>query len=346
MTIVARAPVRLSFGGGGTDLPAYYARHGGFVVSAAIARYAVVVASPSPDEGIGVNSADYRAWRRWPAGVVPDLGEPLPLPRAALAWFAEQGLLPNGVDLFLAAEVPPGSGLGSSGAMAVAVCRALAAFAGVPDSPAAAAELACEIEIGRLGRPIGKQDQYAAAFGGLNAITFARDGVQVEPLALPPGVSAALEARLLLCWTGRCRDSASILTEQNAATGRDADLTRRLHRMKALAGDMRAALERSDLDGFGTLLDEGWRLKRGVHRAISSDAIDRWYALARDAGALGGKIAGAGGGGFLLLYVPPAARAAVVEVLSAEGLAPLAFAIDDGGATVAAIPDGAAVSAV
>ena len=130
MSTIARAPVRLSFGGGGTDLPAYYERHGGFVVSAAIGRYAMAVASPSADGGIGVNSADYRGWLRWPAGAIPEAGEPLSLPRAVLGWFAERAMLAAGVDLFLASEVPPGSGLGSSSAMTVAMIRALGEFAG------------------------------------------------------------------------------------------------------------------------------------------------------------------------------------------------------------------------
>jgi D-glycero-alpha-D-manno-heptose-7-phosphate kinase len=130
MSTIARAPVRLGFGGGGTDLPAYYERHGGFVVSAAIGRYAMAVASPSPDGGIGVNSADYRDWLRWSPGVFPESGEPLSLPRAVLGWFLEQGFLTDGVDLFLASEVPPGSGLGSSSAMTVAIVRALAEFVG------------------------------------------------------------------------------------------------------------------------------------------------------------------------------------------------------------------------
>ncbi len=332
-TIVARAPVRLSFGGGGTDLPAYADRFGGLVVSAAVTRYATAVASPSPDGGIGANSADYRAWLRWPAGALPDDGEPLSLPRAVLAWFAERGLLPDGVDLFTASEAPPGSGLGSSSAMAVAIVSALAAFAGSPMGAAEAARIACEIEIGRLGRPIGRQDQYAAAFGGLNAIDFEPGGVRVEPLALPPGAAEAVQRHLLLLSTGSTRDSATILSGQRART-EDGSALDRLHRLKLLAAEMRTALETGDLDGFGVLLDEGWRIKRGLAAGISSGAIDRWYAAAREAGVLGGKVCGAGGGGFLLLFAPPERHPDVLAALEPDGLRPLAVGIDSGGVRV------------
>jgi D-glycero-alpha-D-manno-heptose-7-phosphate kinase len=333
-TVIARAPVRLSFGGGGTDLPAYSDRFGGLVVSAAVTRYATAVASPSPDGGVGVNSADYRTWVRWPAGVVPDDGEPLSLPRAALAWFAERGLLPGGVELFTASEAPPGSGLGSSSAMAVAVVGALAAYAGLYLDAAGAAALACHLEIGRLGRPIGRQDQYAAALGGVNAIAFEPDGaVRPEPLDLAPETLAGLQAGLLLLSTGRTRDSASILAGQRARTEDGAALGR-LHRLKALAREMRSALEAGDLAGFGGLLDEGWRQKRGLAAGISTGPIDRWYLTAREAGALGGKVCGAGGGGFLLLFAPPARRADVLAALAPDGLTPLAVAIDPAGVRV------------
>jgi D-glycero-alpha-D-manno-heptose-7-phosphate kinase len=335
-TVVARAPVRLSFGGGGTDLPAYSDRFGGLVVSTAISRYAMAVASPSTDGGIGLNSADYRTWLRWPAGVLPDDGEPLSLPRAALGWFAERGLLPDGVELFTASEVPPGSGLGSSSAMAVAVVQALATFAGLDLGAIGAAALACDLEIDRLGRPIGRQDQYAAAIGGLNVIAFTLGGaVTVEPLALEPETLAGLQGGLLLLSMGDTRDSASILSGQRARTEDGAALDR-LHRLKRLALDIRVALADGDLAAFGALLDEGWRLKRGLTAGISSGAIDRWYVAAREAGALGGKVCGAGGGGFLLLFVDPARRGDVLAALQPDGLRPLAVAIDFAGVHAAA----------
>jgi D-glycero-alpha-D-manno-heptose-7-phosphate kinase len=332
MIAIGRAPVRISFGGGGSDLPAYYGAHGGFVVSAAIDRCCAAIVSPSADDALGVNSADLRCWtrldRRRP--IAPE--GPLALPLAALAWFQRHGAELPAVDLFLASEVPPGSGLGSSSAMTAALVQAIAAVLEWNLDPADTAEAACEIEIGILGRPIGKQDQYAASFGGVNAISFAVDGVTIEPLALPPGVERALEARLRLFATGRTRDSGEILRRQRACTERGGAVVERLHALKALAYEMRDALQAGELDGFGALLDQGWRLKRGLAAGISDDRIDRWYATARDAGALGGKIAGAGGGGFLLLDVPPARQTGVETALGREGLLPFAFRFNHAGA--------------
>ncbi len=294
--VVARAPVRISFGGGGTDLAAYYGRFGGFVVSAAIARYSYAVASRPVDGGIGINSADYRVWERFGRGEIHAVSDPLRLPKAAIEWFGRHGLEEAGVDLFLAAEVPPGSGLGSSSAMAVALVRALAGYLGLEMDTAGTAGVASWLEIERLGMPIGKQDQYASAFGGINAIEFRDEGVVVTPLALQPDVVAALDERLLLFSTGNTRDSASILGQQREETVRDGAVVDRLHRIKDLALEMRNALEAGNLDRFGALLDLGWRQKRGLSGKVSSEVIDGWYAAARAAGALGGKITGAGGG--------------------------------------------------
>ena len=332
--VIVRAPLRISFGGGGTDLAAYYERFGGFVISAAISRYCYVVAGPSLDGGIGINSADYRTWVRSGPGEMPVVGEPLSLPKAAVAWFAEQGLLGDGVELFLAAEVEPGTGLGSSSAMAVALVRALAAYVALPLAPGEVAEIACRIEIERLDRPIGKQDQYASAFGGLNAIEFRPDEVEVAPLPLAPGVAEGLAERLLLFATGQTRDSAGILRQQRAETATDPAVVERLHRIKELAWEMRDALLAGDLSGFGCLLDRGWRLKRDLSERVSSEGIDRWYRVAREAGALGGKITGAGGGGFLLLYCPPPVQRAVRAAMAEQGLRELTFAFADQGAQV------------
>jgi D-glycero-alpha-D-manno-heptose-7-phosphate kinase len=326
-----RAPVRISFGGGGTDLAAYYNRFGGFVVSAAIARYAYVAVGPSEDGCTRIVSADYGVEERFARGEVPPVEEPLALPKGALAWFAARGegvCLRDGVDLFLRADVPPGTGLGSSSAMAVALFGALAARVGMPADAARLAELASWLEIERLDRPIGKQDQYASAFGGLNAIEFTPDGVRVRRLALPAATVAALDARLLLFSTGRRRDSAAILRGQRADTGAKPATIEGLHRIKALAGEMRDALAGGELDEFGRLLDRGWQEKRRLSSAISSAAIDGWYDAARAAGALGGKITGAGGGGFLLLYCPLPAQEAVRAAMAKRGLRELPFTFD------------------
>src|SRR5919197_1040940 len=242
--VIVRAPVRISFGGGGTDLAAYYTRFGGLVVSAAITRYCYVVASAPPDGGIRINSADYRTWETYRCGEIPPVAQPLALAKAAIACFAGRGLGESGIGLFLASEVPPGTGLGSSSAMAVGLVRALAAHLRLPLDAAAVAELACHVEIEQLGMPIGKQDHYASAFGGLNAIAFTAGGVTVMPLDVPADVIAAL------------------------------------HRIKALAAQMREALQAEDLDRFGRLLDQGWREKKSLSRKVSTPAIDGWYDAA------------------------------------------------------------------
>ncbi|HEY8597393.1 MAG TPA: hypothetical protein VIL85_03115 [Thermomicrobiales bacterium] len=343
--IIARAPLRISFGGGGTDLAAYYERHEGLVVSAAIGRYCTVTVTDTPDGGTRLVSADYGIEETYAPGERPPVAEPLALPKAVLDWFVARGhLQAGGLTLHLSSEVPPGTGLGSSSAMTVALIRALAARARLTLDAAQLAELASWIEITRLGMPIGKQDQYASVYGGLNRITFRADGVTVQPLTLAAPTLAALDERLLLFSTGQRRDSASILGQQRQATGTDAATIARLGRLKGLAVEMIDALHDGALDRFGRLLDVAWREKRGLSSRVSSAAIDRWYAAALTAGALGGKITGAGGGGFLLLYCPPGAGAAVRVALGREGLRELPFAFDQRGARVERPHDAAATS--
>ena len=332
--VIVRAPVRISFGGGGTDLAAYYNQFGGFVVSASITRYCYVTARRPADGSIRINSADYRAWEAFAPGVVPPVAEPLVLPKAAIECFADQGVRETGVDLFLASEVPPGTGLGSSSAMAVALIHALAAYVGEPLRAEQAADLACHLEIERLDMPIGKQDQYASAFGGLNTIEFQSERVRVERLPVRPEVAAELNARLMLFSTGHSRNSAGILRQQRADTGTNRAVIESLHRIKALGKEMCAALVAEDLDQFGRLLDQVWHEKRSLSGNVSSAAIDVWYGAAREAGALGGKIAGAGGGGFMLLYCPQPAQAGVRTALARHGLSELTFDFDDVGAQV------------
>ncbi|HEU5439035.1 MAG TPA: hypothetical protein VFU88_07075 [Ktedonobacterales bacterium] len=330
--VIARAPVRISFAGGGTDLASYYLRHGGLVVSAAIARYSYVIAERPADGGIWLRSADYHAWETFPRGVLPPVEEPLRLPKAAVEAFAPHGLREVGVDLFLSSEIPPGSGLGSSSAMAVALVHALAGYLCLPLTAAAAADTACGLEIERLGMPIGRQDQYASAFGGLNSIEFTADGVTVTPLDLPADTVAALSSRLLLFSTGRTRDSAGILRQQSADSASKRDVIASLHRIKDLAIEMRDALAAEQLDRFGELLHTAWLTKKRLSGRVSTSEIDRWYATAREAGALGGKITGAGGGGFLLLYCPRRRQKALRAAMRERGLVELPFDFDFAGA--------------
>jgi D-glycero-alpha-D-manno-heptose-7-phosphate kinase len=340
--IAVRSPLRISFGGGGTDLPAYYERFGGMVISAAITPACHVSLVPYAGAGVMLQSHDFGLDVTVSSQRKVVIREPLSLPRAVLSWFDERGLFPDGVRIATRADVPPGSGLGSSSAMTVALVTAIASHVSLPLTRRMAAEIACEIEIELLGRPIGRQDQYASALGGLNTITFSPEGVMVTPVALSRATRQGLQDHLLLVSTRRTRDSASVLRAQRAASGVDGDVTRRLHRIKELATSMAAALEAGELPQFGALLHDSWQLKRGLAQGVSSTEIDRWYQIARERGAYGGKIAGAGGGGFFLFCVPPNCRADVIMGLRAAGLAPLPFAFDDQGYAVRDDPVAAA----
>lgn len=329
--IIARAPLRLSFGGGGTDLPAYYERFGGLVVSSAIDAACHVQLEQHAGNDVLIRSLDYRKSTVVPARAAITLEEPLSLPRAVLHWFEQVTRRPSGITITMRADVPPGSGLGSSSAMTVALITAIARHLHLPMQQREIAAAACEIEIDILGHPIGRQDQYASAIGGLNMLTFSSGNVEVQPLNLPSGIERALQQHLLLLSTQRTRNSASVLQEQRKASRSDNEVIARLHRIKSLAQSMADALGEGDLAGFGGLLDESWQLKRKLATGVTSADIDRWYALARELGAYGGKIAGAGGGGFLLLCVPVESHATISKALKREGLRPLKVAFDHQG---------------
>lgn len=326
--IVAHAPLRLSFGGGGTDLPAYYERHGGLVVSSAIGAACQVRIKEHPGNDVLIRSHDYHESTVVPARQAVTLEGPLSLPRAVLQWFEQVTRRPSGITITMQADVPPGSGLGSSSAMTVALVTAVARHLRIPMLKPEIAAAACDIEIDILGHPIGRQDQYASALGGINLLTFSAGNVAAEPLNLPAGIERALQDHLLLLSTQRTRDSASVLQEQRQASQSDREVIARLHRIKSLAQQMADALRAGDIAGFGGLLDESWQLKRGLATGVTSADIDRWYALAQELGAYGGKISGAGGGGFLLLCVPVASRAVVSRALQREGLKPLEVTFD------------------
>lgn len=329
--LLVRAPVRISLAGGGTDLPSYYERFGGMVVSAAITRYFYVFLHPTGGEGVHISSANFSAFSRWSANDEPTWDGLLRLPRAVLHDFG----VDQGFSIFLASEIPPGTGLGSSSTVAVALTKAISTYLGQRLSPGEIAERASRIEIEKLGSPIGKQDQYAAAFGGLNAFTFRPDGVEVERLSLRLEVRQELESNLLLFYTGASRSANEILREQKQATSDGhAPVVEALHAIKGFAQETREALERGEPDRFGEILHRSWEAKRRLARSVSNERIDELYQLARERGALGGKITGAGGGGFLLLYCPPRCQPAVRGALEAQGLYPIGFHFDEGGAKV------------
>jgi D-glycero-alpha-D-manno-heptose-7-phosphate kinase len=333
--LIVRSPVRISFGGGGTDLPAYFETFGGAVLSAAINKYFYTVVGKRTDGHIQIISSDLRIFETWKdiSGMrLEDSGSDLEIPLAVLKHLGCEVAL----DLFMASEIPPGTGLGSSAAVCVNVLQAIAAYLHIPLSKYDLAEKAFYIATEVLGKPVGKQDEFAAAFGGLNFIAFGCDGSShVEPVKMEVEAMSALQRKLMLFFTGSAHHSWSILKEQEALSRkRYGPALESLHRIRDLAERMRLALEAGALREFGLLLHEGWENKKKISDKISNPAIDRMYAIARDHGATGGKITGAGGGGFLLLYCDEDKQAAVRDAFAAEGVREMRFGFEFGGARV------------
>lgn len=333
-TLIARAPLRISLAGGGTDLPAYYEQYGGMLVSTTIDKF-VYVHCGRNGKGNGhdvqITSANYHTFYRHDCGVPMGWDGDLALPRAVLHSFG----IERDISLFLASEVPPGTGLGSSSAVAVALVAAAGGYLRRHLTRRDVAEMACHVELVKLRAPIGKQDQFASAFGGCNAITFDREAVRVERVAAPGDALRQLERRLLLFFTGTARDSATILKDQQQASSRgDSETLEGLHRIRAAAQSCRECLESGDLDGIGRLLDEGWRQKRRLVAGITNPRIDQIYKAALDFGALGGKITGAGGGGFLLLYCHESKQAALTRRMESLGLRRMDFHFETQGVTI------------
>jgi len=323
--------MRISLGGGGTDLEAYYGTYGGCVISSAINKYFYAIITTDESDDLQVISADYRTlFRHSPYQDLFWNGD-LALPKAILHHFG----IRRGLNLFVASEVPPGTGLGSSSAAAVTLVRAISTLVEQPLTRQQVAELACTIEIGKMGMPIGKQDQYASAFGGFNSISFSSQGVSVEPVKIAPDVRYTLERRLLLFFTGSSRESTSILKHQRKSTEeQDESVLQALHHIKQIAIEMQKCLERGDLEEFARLLDYSWQEKRRLAPGLSTDFIDECYDLALRNGAAAGKITGAGGGGFLLLYCHEDVQERVTRVLEERGLKRMNFRFDHQGATV------------
>ncbi|MBX6340944.1 MAG: GHMP kinase [Thermomicrobiaceae bacterium] len=329
--LIVRAPVRISLAGGGTDLEAYYRVYGGVVINTTIDKYFYVFLKPNLNGSIQLSSSDYGTFYR--QSVEEDMlwdGD-LALPRAILHHFG----IRDGISLFLASEIPPGTGLGSSSSVAVAVIKAISTACGERLSRAEIAELACEIEIKKLGMPIGKQDQYASAFGGLNLIRFRTDGVEVEPLAVSQDVLQRLQRNLLLFFTGSARNSADILRQQRRSSEeQNPQVIQALHAVKAMALEVQDCLVRGDLRRFGELLHESWQQKKRFAANVSTSFVDECYELARSRGALGGKLTGAGGGGFMMLYCEEDAQPAVIAALEERGLRRMDYHFETDGARV------------
>ncbi len=329
--LIARAPMRISLAGGGTDLEAYYGIYGGLVISTAINKYFYAILTTDESDDLQVISADYRSLFRHSAYNDLFWNGDLALPKAILHHFG----IRRGLNLFVASEVPPGTGLGSSSAAAVTMVRAISTLVEQPMTRQQVAELASFIEINKMGMPIGKQDQYASAFGGLNKITFDSQGVTVEPLNIAPDVRQTLGSRLMLFFTGSSRESTSILKHQQKSTeDQDGAVLQALHNIKQVAIEVQACLEQGDLDEFARLLDYSWQEKRRLAPGLSTGFIDECYNLALQNGASAGKITGAGGGGFLMLYCQEQAQERVTRALEERGLQRMNFRFDQQGATV------------
>ncbi len=329
--LIARAPMRISFGGGGTDLEAYYAKHGGLVISTTINKYFYVIITSDESDDLQVISADYRSLFR--SSPYTDLfwNGDLALPKAILHHFG----IDRGINMFLASEVPPGTGLGSSSAAAVTLVQALSTLLERPMTKQQMAELASSIEITKMGMPIGKQDQYASSFGGLNKIIFTNEGVTVEPINIASNVRQTLEQQLMLFFTGCSRESSSILKHQRKSTqNQDASVLKALHTIKQIAVEIHACLEQGNLDEFARLLHCSWQEKQRLAPGLSTSFIDTCYGLALEHGAMGGKITGAGGGGFLMLYCHEQLQDAVTTALEEQGLIRMNFRFDQQGAKV------------
>jgi D-glycero-alpha-D-manno-heptose-7-phosphate kinase len=322
--IITRSPLRISLGGGGTDLPSYYRDHEGFLIAGAIDRYVYITVHQTFVPELIVK---YSQLERVEGAA--DLKHPI-----LRECFALVGVDGRYLELTSMADIPAGTGLGSSGSFTTATLKALHALRKNLVHPRELAEQACQVELERLREPIGKQDQYIAAYGGLTCFRFLRDGrVEAEALRVSTEALYNLEDNLLLFFTGYSRSASAILKEQDdKSRALDASMLENLHFVKQLGLDSRRLLEAGDLRGFGELMNVHWEWKKQRSRSMSNDDIDRYYRLARENGALGGKLIGAGGGGFLLFYTEDKTR--LRHAMQSTGLVEVRFRFDFGGTQV------------
>jgi D-glycero-alpha-D-manno-heptose-7-phosphate kinase len=291
--IIVRSPLRITLGGGGTDLPSYYREHEGFLVAAAIDRYVYITIHQMFQSGFIIKYSQLeRAERR------EDIRHPIVREALALTGVADK------VEITSMADIPAGTGLGSSGSFTTALLRALHAHRKTIISTQELAEQACHIEIECLREPIGKQDQFIAAYGGVTCFRFDKsDTVEVSPAAVSAETLYNLEDGLVMFFTGTARSASAILKDQDdRSKSKESTIIDNLHYVKDLGLRSLKALEAGDLRKFGALMDEHWQHKKKRSSTMSNPAIDKWYELAMQNGALGGKLIGAGGGGFLLFY--------------------------------------------
>lgn len=316
--IITRSPLRISLGGGGTDLPSYYRRFGGFLIAAAIDKYVYITLHQTFWRELVVK---YSQLERVES--VAQIQHPIV--REALRMV---GLDAPNLEITSMADIPAGTGLGSSGSFTTALMRALHAYCKNLVHPADLAAQACEIELEKLGEPIGKQDQYIAAYGGITCFRFgADDKVEAWPLRLSAETLLNLEDNLILLFTGYARSASEILKEQDTRSkGNDSDMIENLHFVKDLGLKSQEALEAGRLEDFADLMNVHWEHKKKRSGSMSNSNIDEWYELARKNGALGGKLIGAGGGGFLLFYCEDKKRCR--HALTEAGMREVRFRFD------------------
>jgi D-glycero-alpha-D-manno-heptose-7-phosphate kinase len=322
--IITRSPLRVTLGGGGTDLPSYYRQHGGFLIAAAIDKYVYVTAMRPFTPGIFLKYSKLEH-----VDAIDQVQHPII--REALEMV---GFKTPQIEITTLADIPAGTGLGSSGSFTTALVKALYAHRRRLLHPAELAELACEIEINRLEEPVGKQDQYIAAFGGVTCFTFHPDGrVEAEPINASMQSLFSLEDNLLLFFTGFSRSAGAVLSDQKTRSEQgDADILANLHVVKQLGLDSKRALERGDTGQFAEIMHAQWEQKKRRFGAMTNAKIDEWYALGRSSGALGGKLVGAGGGGFLMFYAEDHRR--LREAMASAGLEEVRFRFDFEGTKV------------
>ena len=326
--IRAKAPLRISFGGGGTDVPPYPEEKGGAVLSATIDKYAYCSLTIRDDKLVNVTSLDYDLVTKYPLNDKLEYDGKLDLVKAATKVME----IENGVDLFLHSDMPPGSGLGTSSTMTVALVGALGHWLKLPFVEYDIAELAYRIERQEAGIKGGKQDQYAASFGGFNFIEFLGKTTVVNPLRVKNEILNELQYRLMLCYTGKTRLSAGIIDDQvRGYTERREDVVHALDETRKLAINMKNALLLGQIDEFGALLHQGWQSKKRFSTKITDPKIDELYDVARQNGALGGKLLGAGGGGYLLLLCEFDKRHILAQKLEEHGGKVVNFAFEFNG---------------
>lgn len=314
--IISRTPLRMSFVGGGSDLPSFYRIDGGAVVSTAIDKYVYVNVNRKFDQGIRVAYSKTEEVER-----VDQIEHRIV--RSAMQFLSIRG----GIEITTIADIPSrGTGLGSSSTFTVGLLHVLNAFKGQYVSSDQLGRDSCHIEIDLCGEPIGKQDQYAAAFGGLNLIEFKPDdSVVVSPIICNRSTIAQLQEGILVLYTGIVRSASSLLLRQTADLAGSVDKRHAMSRMVKLAYELRDELHKNNASAFGDILHENWSLKKCMTEGVSTPEIDHWYTVARNAGAVGGKILGAGAGGFLMLYAPPDRHDKIAAALPELRRVPVSF---------------------